>query len=63
MIWALLFTFVAVGSVTRTGPIQDLMCGAAVLGLPVAIARGEWGLALFCVGVVAFFFWAWGRTA
>lgn len=63
MIWALLFTAVAVGSITRTGLGQDLMCGAAVVGIPLAIVRGEWVLALFCVGVVALFCWHWGRTA
>jgi hypothetical protein len=63
MIWGLLFVAVAVGSVTRTSLFQDYACGAAVVGIPLAVVRGEWGLALFCVAVVAVFVWHWGRTA
>lgn len=63
MILGLLIVAVVVGSVTRTGVVQELMAGAALISVPLALAEGDWGLAVFAMLILAVFAWRWGRVA
>lgn len=61
--WIALFIFGIAAAVAGTRIFFELVTGAAFFGIPLAIAHGQFGTAVFCAGLLAYCLWRAGRFA
>lgn len=60
--WGILIFVLIIGSLFRSDLFWELLTGAALFGIPISIAAGEWGAAAASALFLAGCIWHWGRV-